>query len=125
MSAKNRRLVENGVGGSKLESVMRQAYSFNLHLPDNLSISEGLDLLAQKPSADIRHDCTAAFSLPPCPIPPIALVLMTKIKPDTLPPIPGYVFPHQHLLGIADLSPHDIEHLAGPGRHCRCGFACG
>ncbi|MCB1423739.1 MAG: aspartate carbamoyltransferase catalytic subunit, partial [Nitratireductor sp.] len=28
-----------------------------------------------------------------------------------MPEIPGYTFPHRHLLGIADLSPHDIEFL--------------
>jgi aspartate carbamoyltransferase catalytic subunit len=36
---------------------------------------------------------------------------MTDSKPDKIPPLPGYLFPHEHLLGIADLSPHDIEHL--------------
>lgn len=45
------------------------------------------------------------------PIGPIALILMTKEKTEKLPPVPGYVFPHKHLLGLADFSPHDIEYL--------------
>jgi len=32
-------------------------------------------------------------------------------KSHSLPPDPGHIFSHQHLLGIADLSPHDIDHL--------------
>ncbi len=55
------------------------------------------------------------MALPPRGFPPIALSLMAIAKtpsPEELePPYPGYVFPHQHLLGIADLSPHDIKHL--------------
>ena len=35
----------------------------------------------------------------------------TPSSADIEPPYPGYVFSHRHLLGIADLSPHDITHL--------------
>ena len=36
---------------------------------------------------------------------------MSAKKSERMPEIPGYTFPHRHLLGIADLSPHDIEFL--------------
>lgn len=36
---------------------------------------------------------------------------MTDEITDRLPPVPGYLFPNEHLLGIADLSPHDIQYL--------------
>ena len=36
---------------------------------------------------------------------------MSAKKSERMPEIPGYAFPHRHLLGIADLSPHDIEFL--------------
>ncbi|MCB1386683.1 MAG: aspartate carbamoyltransferase catalytic subunit [Nitratireductor sp.] len=36
---------------------------------------------------------------------------MSADATDRLPDLPGYLFSHRHLLGIADLSPHDIQHL--------------
>ncbi len=47
-------------------------------------------------------------------ITPIALVLMTATSDHSPnPPLPyeGYVFAHQHLLGIADISEHDMTYL--------------
>ncbi len=49
------------------------------------------------------------------PFPPIAHYLMDhsqkNLPADIVPPYPGYTFEHLHLLGIADLSPHDIKYL--------------